>query len=396
MDGGSKVPIVPSTLDPSSSYPSEPSHLYPPIMFLNINLLLLLSSLWHTVVRAGAESRGIEILLFYTAYRLDVEVSSAVARDEGKDPEKEKPWSMAKDARNQPSDFPGGQVPNDGRLGANFHAFTDSTASTGYSKAHGLTRIADPWNPTWQEVRDLVTWPPIPDPKKSPYSYSGFKPEKMLGDLATGQDLRIPNDPGKKGTKKNFFFDFDNMLAVIGKHCADLHDKKPQIAGPYMTQIRDLSVLAADARWKDAQSFKIDDVKKMLETENKRYNKANPKSIHGAVKTTTQAKPPFGNVEVLDVPKTIEGIKTHLGKGNKLGITRMTKALETFANAYTTAETSDDMDKIKSLQDISASTRDHISVFRQQKVLVRAIDKHLGGEEIGACEYPPVKTPTRF
>lgn len=345
-------------------------------MYLKLALLLSLS-LWQKLVSAGSEVRGIEILLYYTAYRLDVEVSSAVAEDEGKDPERS--WKMAKNAFNLPSDFPGGVV-DESRRGANFHAFVSSTAKEGYAKATGLTKIADPWNPTWQEVRDIVKWEPIP--KGSQYSYGGFVERSILGDLAGGVPSSVPGPDGKN--TKNKWFDFDNLLAVVGKHAADLYDKKPELARPYMQQISELSKLSAEGRRKESAGFKIEAYKKALAKRNEKINPKNPNSITGAVKTKPARSNNFGQYEEISLSQTNDKLKEQGGKNYK----EFKAVAVELAKSYKAAEAANDMETIKAVEGLDSSTKDHIRVVRQEIKLGEAIDLHLNGEASGACNYP--------
>ena len=345
-------------------------------MYLKLALLLSLS-LWQKLVSAGAEVRGIEILLYYTAYRLDVEVSSALAEDEGKDPDKS--WKMANKAFNTASDFPGGVI-DESKHGANFHAFVSQTAKDGYAKQAGLTKIADPWNPTWQEVRDIVKWEPIP--KGSEYSYGGFIEREILGALAEGVPRSVTG-PGGKSTK-NKWFDFDNLLAVVGKHAADLYDKKPELSRPYMEQISTLAKLSAEGRKKESAEFKITAYKKALAEKNKKFNKGNPNSITGAVQTKKRKSKHFGEYVEISMDDTDTKLKKQGGKNYdafKVVADELTKA-------YRAAEKANDMKTIKAVDGLDSSTKDHIRVIRQQIKLGEAIDLHLNGEASGACEYP--------
>lgn len=351
-------------------------------MHLNLTALLCLS-LWQTAVRAGAEVRGIEILLYYMAYRIDVEVSSQLAIDEGKDPERT--WKIAKSAINLPSDFPGGVVDTN-RRGGNFHAFVSATASMGYAKATGVTRVADPWMPTWQEVRDIVHWTPIP--KGSQYSYGGFNVKSMLGDLAGGEPNAVPGPDGKP--TKNHFFDFDNMLAIIGKRAADLYDKNPDIARPYMQKISELSKLAAEGREKESAGYKIQNYKDALTEKNKQFDKKNPKSITGAVKTQQRESANFGAFQDIDLRETKKALKRQAGKNYDA----FKDVATDLSKEYKKAEAAKDMEDIKKISGLDPQTKDHLRVHRQEIKLAEAIDLHLTGEASGACSYPGAQEPS--
>lgn len=344
--------------------------------------VLLCAGLWPALVRAGAEVRGVEILLFYNAYRLDVEVSAALAKDKKEDPDQS--WKIAKQAFNLPSDFADGKV-DTSKLGANFHAFTGGTASMGYAKATGLGKIADPWNPTWQEVKDIVKWTPIP--KGNQYSYGGFNVQSMLGDLAGGQPNSVPTTNGKR--TKNSFFDFDNMLAIIGKRCSDLHALKPDIAKPYMERMAQLSDLANEGRAKESAQFKITDIKKALIEKYKQFEKKNPGTISGAVKTKKATSKNFGDYQDLDVDRTLKGIQNVAGKNAAVIKTEF----ERLSMAYMTASTAETIQAVKDVDGLDAQTKDHLRVRVQEQVLGRAIIKQIGGTPASACNFPGVKTP---
>lgn len=341
--------------------------------------VLLCAGLLLPLVRAGSEVRGIEILFFYNAYRLDVEVSAALENDK-EDGNPDRSWKMAKQAYNLDSDFPGGNV-DTSRLGANFHAFTGSTASMGYAKATGLGKIADPWNPTWQEVRDIVKWAPIP--KGSQYSYGGFDVQAMLGDLAGGQPNSVPTPDGKR-TTKNSFFDFDNMLAIIGKHCSDLAAEKPDIARPYMQQMADLADLAYEGRAKESAQFKIEDIKKALIAKYKQFEKKNPGTISGAVKTKTATSTNFGQYKDLDVEATLKAIDKIAGKNAG----EIKKEFNRLSKAFTKAATAKTIAKVKEVEGLDAQTKDHIRVRVQEKALSKAINKQIGGTPASECKFP--------
>lgn len=343
--------------------------------------VLLCAGLWPALVRAGSEVRGVEILLFYNAYRLDVEVSAAVARDENKDPDKS--WKMAKQAFNTASDFPKGKV-DKSKLGANFHGFTGSTASMGYAKVTGLSKIADPWNPTWEEVKKIVDWTPIP--KGNQYSYGGFNVQSMLGDLAGGQPNAVPNADGK--LTKNHFFDLDNMLAIIGKRCSDLYVKKPDIARPYMQQMVELADLAYEGRAKESAQFKIADIKTALKDKYKEFDKKNPGTITGAVKTRTATSTNFGDYEKLSVSQTKEAIAKIAGQNADV----MKEELKRLAKAYTTASVANTIDEVKAVKGLDAQTKDHIRVRVQERVLRRAITLQIEGTPVSECRFPDVKS----
>lgn len=341
--------------------------------------VLLCAGLWPALVRAGAEVRGIEILLFYNAYRLDVEVSAALAKDKKEDPDRT--WKIAKQAQNLQSDFPDGKV-DESKLGANFHGFTGTTASMGYAKATGLGKIKDPWNPTWEEVKDIVKWPPIT--KGNQYSYGGFDVQSMLGDLAGGQPNSVPTTDGKR--TKNHFFDFDNMLAIIGKHCSDQAALKPDIAKPYMERMAQLADLAYEGRAKESAEFKITDIKKALIEKYKQFEKKNPGTISGAVQTKNAKSKNFGDYKDLDVDKTLKGIDKVAGKNAETIKTEFNR----LATAYTTASTARTIEAVKAVDGLDAQTKDHIRVRVQEKMLRRAIVKQIGGTPASACKFPAV------
>ncbi|KAK1756785.1 hypothetical protein QBC47DRAFT_443410 [Echria macrotheca] len=346
-------------------------------------LALIGFCLWVAVVRAGAIVRGIEILLYYYAYRLDVEVSAALAKEEGK--EQDRSWKIARGAINTASDFPDGKL-DESKLGANFHGFTGSTASMGYAKADGLTKIKDPWAPTWEEVKDIVYWKPIP--KGSQYSYGGFDAKTMLGDMAGKEPNSVPDGKGKR--TKNHFFDFDNMMAIIGKRCADLYDKKPDIARQYMEKISQLSSLAAEGREKESAGYKIDDFKDAFTEKNKQFDKKNPKSITGAIETKKRPSANFGEYDDLDVRRTKKSIAKVAGKNAQVFVDELTR----LGDVYTKAEAAKSIEDIKN-QDggLDPQTKDHLRVRIQEVRLAQAIDLHLSGEAIDACSYPNFQAP---
>jgi len=334
------------------------------------------------LVRAGAEVRGVEILLFYNAYRLDVEVSAALAKEKGENPENS--WKLAKKVFNMPSDFADGKV-DTSKLGANFHGFTGGTASMGYAKETGLGKIKDPWNPTWQEVKDIVKWAPIT--KGNQYSYGGFDVQTMLGDLAGGQPNSVPTEGGKR--TKNHFFDFDNMLAIIGKRCSDLHTLKPDIAKPYMQRMAELSDLAYEGRAKESAEFKITDIKKALTEKYSAFDKKNPKTITGAVVTKKATTANFGDYQDLDVDKTTKGIEKVAGKNAGA----IKEEFNKLAAAYTTASTAKTIEAVKAVDGLDSQTKDHLRVRVQEKALRRAIVRQIGGTPASACKFPNVNIP---
>lgn len=347
-------------------------------MHLNVALLLCFG-LWQAVVRAGPEVRGIEILLYYQAYRLDVEVSSRIATDAGKDPDKS--WKIARSAVNTESDFANGQI-DTSKPGANFHAFASATASMGYAKAEGLTRISDPWNPTWQEVKDIVHWEPIP--QGSQYSYGGFDVKTMLGALAGDEPNAVPGQDGKP--TKNLFFELDKILAIIGQYSADLYDEEPDIAEPYMETLSELLELATEGGEKESAGSKADNFKDALAKKNQQFNPENPKSITDAVKTKLRQSANFGTYLVVSLRDTARELQKRAGKNAPEFI----KLMKDIGKAYKLAETADDMDEIKKIQNLDSQTKDRLRVFRQQLRLAEAIKLHVGGKPIAACNYPGV------
>jgi hypothetical protein len=291
---------------------------------------------------------------------------------------------MAKQAFNLPSDFADGKV-DTSKPGANFHAFTGTTDSMGYAKATGLGKIKDPWNPTWQEVKDIFTWKPIP--KGTQYSYGGFNVQSMLGDLAGGQPNSVPTENGKR--TKNHFFDFDNMLAIVGKRCSDLHTLKPDIARPYMQQMVEMSKLAYEGCAKESVEFKITDIKKALTGKYSEFDKKSPKTITGAVVTKKATTPKFGDYQDLDVDKTLEGIDKVAGKNAQAIKDEFNKLSE----AYTTASTAKTIEAVKAVDGLDAQTKDHLRVRVQEDALRRAINRQIRGTPASACKFPHVNIP---
>ncbi|KAK4454185.1 hypothetical protein QBC34DRAFT_470990 [Podospora aff. communis PSN243] len=239
---------------------------------------LLGSTAW-----AGYDARSAEALFFYQAYRMDVEISSELARARGEDPAVTKPWMIANSdgknyvgSYNDPLDWPNG-VEDRSRLGLNFHAFIQGTQRDGsrYGRIEARKRVADPWMPTLQDFADVkngdryvtrnniarldpdggkLDWiDPITNEGRNKnaerFSFTGFNPGKVLG------KLNLHN--GDRNSEANYF-DFDNMMSTVARRCAWLYEQDPVRGAAHMNRIKLSLDEARGARNLESKKYAIE------------------------------------------------------------------------------------------------------------------------------------------
>ncbi|KAK0620500.1 hypothetical protein B0T14DRAFT_497018 [Immersiella caudata] len=253
---------------------------------------LLSSTAW-----AGYDARSAEALYFYQAYRMDVEISSAMARARGDDPAVTKPWMIANGggknfvgSYNDPKDWPNG-VEDTSRLGLNFHAFIQGTQRDGsqYGRIEARSRVTDPWNPTLANFADVkvgdrytvrnniarlnpdggtLDWiDPVTNEGRNKnserFSFTGFNPGKVLGQL---------NLHNGDHTSAGNYFDFDNMMGTVARRCAWLYQQDPVRGAPYMAQIQRSLDEARGARSLESKRYQIEGLERAFDNYNKENN----------------------------------------------------------------------------------------------------------------------------
>ncbi|KAM7192237.1 hypothetical protein V8F20_008939 [Naviculisporaceae sp. PSN 640] len=267
------------------------------------------SALWflNSFVSANIDTRALEIAFAYEAYRLDVEVSVAEfladPKNEGKDPDVEKPWKLGRDipAKNEAADGPNGMGTSPRRYGLNVHAFCAGVSKKEfeYGRIAARARIADPWAPDFRaaymetkdangryvgEPRTIARLPrdngvpldPIkPDgsfadeDSKNKYTWGGYNPTTVLGDLNAA-----------KGKTQGNYFQVDNVLGILAKRASELYQKNPTVARPYYERMAVLADEAAKIRKIENQGNQAAAFRKYLEQYEKK-NKVKNNLISG-------------------------------------------------------------------------------------------------------------------
>ncbi|KAH6680105.1 hypothetical protein F5X68DRAFT_234622 [Plectosphaerella plurivora] len=128
-------------------------------------LAMLAMSMALDVVHAGWEVRGVEALFMYTAYRMDVDLSSAAAIAAGTwdptDPDAEKPWKLGRNLPDRTGTALDRPVPAPaGKYGLNFHEFARLAGRSAFTYPRdGPERNAiNSWAPTLLSVKNMARW----------------------------------------------------------------------------------------------------------------------------------------------------------------------------------------------------------------------------------------------
>jgi hypothetical protein len=240
-------------------------------MRLPFHPLAILAGLSATVkvVEAGHYARGVEALFMYTAYRMDVELSSAKAIADGtwdpNDPDAEKPWKLARDvpdddAHTTESDW---DQPRDrSKYGHNFHSFirqTQGKSSRYPQSGAGFDDVADRWNPDMESVKRMAEWGAPSsgggnmDPSQK-YPYNGFDLRKLLGGCCDGN----------AGSNRDDYFRFHNILSIVGYRVKELYEQNPTAGKPYYEKMRKCLLNAHIARTFESEEFKIKGIRKVF------------------------------------------------------------------------------------------------------------------------------------
>ncbi|KAM0339001.1 hypothetical protein ACHAPU_011102 [Fusarium lateritium] len=214
------------------------------------------------IVEAGSAVRGLEALFFYTAYRMDVDLSSARAIADGSwdpnDPDAEKPWHIARDlpddaAHTTATDWDHPRDPN--KYGHNFHSFIRQTqgSSSRYPTSGPQWGAVDKWNPTLDSVKGMASWEGATgtgggdmDPSAK-FTYNGFDLQKMLGGCC--QD--------KSATNKDAYFRFDNIYKIIGWRVKELYEQNPAAGRAHYEKMARCLYNSYIGRTFEAEPYKI-------------------------------------------------------------------------------------------------------------------------------------------
>ncbi|KAH6951384.1 hypothetical protein DER45DRAFT_635421 [Fusarium avenaceum] len=218
------------------------------------------------VVEAGSAVRGLEALFMYTAYRMDVELSSAKAIADGtwdpSDPDAEKPWKLGRDLPDDAShttatDWDQPRDPN--KYGHNFHSFIRQTqsANSRYPESGPEWGAVNKWNPTLESVKNMARWAgPASgsggsvDPSAK-FTYNGFDLHKMLGGCC--QD--------KTATNKDAYFRFDNIYKIVGYRVKELYEQDPAAGRQFHDKMSKCLYNTYIGRSFEAEPFKIDGIR---------------------------------------------------------------------------------------------------------------------------------------
>ncbi|RGP69671.1 hypothetical protein FSPOR_4483 [Fusarium sporotrichioides] len=218
------------------------------------------------VVQAGSAVRGLEALFMYTAYRMDVEISSARAIADGtwdpNDPNAEKPWKLGRDipdddAHTTATDWDQPRDPN--KYGHNFHSFIRQTqsANSRYPQSGPKWGAVDRWNPTVESVKDMASWEGPTgsgggsmDPSAK-FTYNGFDLHKLLGGCCQN----------KGATNKDAYFRFDNIYKIVGYRVAELYEKDPAAGKAFHEKMSKCLYNTYIGRTFEAEPFKIDGIR---------------------------------------------------------------------------------------------------------------------------------------
>lgn len=381
-------------------------------------LCLLAASL----VGANYDSRGPEVEAFYRAYRMDVDISVAEfladPKNEGKDPNVEKPWQLGRDltTQNEDLDWPKGNRPST-FYGLNFHAWAAGTArSGGYGRIEARTRIDDPVNPDFKAAfgdkkdadgnyvdprRNIMRLPrdsgyPLDqiapdnsfknDKSVNKWSWDGFDPNGVLGGL----------NQAKKGTTKlGNYFEFDNILGIVGKRCSDLYQKNPTLGKAHYEAIASAFDQARLGREMESRIYQKAAAIKVLEKYelDKKLQKGTISRRAGILKMAPKTVKTTGSwyegwkYEVLDIKKTKnewpDNLKSHKNGifGDKAGKTVEDKKgrFGIFSDKWAAGDFSyiDEKKGDRVTEDGMGSNHKHLQVMRAETRLSQAIKLHI-------------------
>ncbi|KAH7363517.1 hypothetical protein B0T11DRAFT_353800 [Plectosphaerella cucumerina] len=226
-------------------------------------LAMLAMSMALDVVHAGWEVRGVEALFMYTAYRMDVDLSSAAAIAAGTwdptDPDAEKPWKLGRNLPDRTGTALDRPVPAPaGKYGLNFHEFARLAGRSAFTYPRdGPERNAiNSWAPTLLSVKNMARWQhragqAMPDIDSNvdmadKFSFGGFDLDKLLGDCC-----KATTHQGNSN-----YFQWDNILKVVGYRIHELYQLNPGGAAIYLRDLRAAAKEAVIGRGMDAEKFK--------------------------------------------------------------------------------------------------------------------------------------------
>lgn len=280
---------------------------------------------------------------------MDVDVSVAEAEEEGKTRDqilKDPPWKMAAGGSadlNEAADWgPDGEI-DKSKYGMNFHAFCKYTNNQGYGRDVGRQKVANPWSPTIEEVKDISRWEydassglklatqeeidedkrKYPDPRKSKIpgakltSFNGFSPQKLFKGLKVG--------------------DWANQLQVAAELASKNYEKNPGVAGPHFDKMIQSTRDAQVARKIDSGDFQKTRVWQMVEAWKKLQptNAYSAKIDKGMIKEKTdKIRSSESTVYAGDKYNNLDPKKTLKALQDKFGAKSMEKKFFTDLNTF--------------------------------------------------------------
>ncbi|SPO00348.1 uncharacterized protein DNG_03193 [Cephalotrichum gorgonifer] len=334
-------------------------------MRLNIASLISVVGL-AALVQAGKEVRGAELLMFFEAYRMDVDIKGVDGA------------TLAKGCKPLEADFEDGKIPA-GQKGCNLWGFMRTVGEPSFNpsldikdpndpdqknakQVKGWSLVTDPMSPTVEEVRNMYRWGSNP--------YSRIQPKEMFPD-------KFGTVRGE-GKDTNAYFDFHNMQALLGKRIDTLSAENMEKAKPHLEKINVCLQWAGEGRRKDQAPFKIKAAKDVLKS-----FKANVDAFTSKKKKSTISESHFGEWEEINTKETAKKIrKTKLDKDLEPAREAIRNLSKNFRNGLLNYHVGG--------RPIggNGSAKDHGNTADASAKLMEAVQKRLGGD---ACEWPEPK-----